>query len=184
MESFDSKLNVQLVHASQVRRGMRLLVEVAKPVSPGGALEVCTELIPVWDITVTPNFWVARGKSWFLFRLMTGDEEGAMEDDLVPVDADLLPENQPPHVGTWITNQPFGFDLDQPYGAPPYEVYASCRVLETWVAEDGRVYRLLAHEGRYWVCRWDFGKKWIGLWQAPRERADAQWAAIVSGQGW
>ncbi|MBL1115373.1 hypothetical protein JK364_23670 [Streptomyces sp. 110] len=184
MEWFDSTLNVQYMHPAEIKEGMRWAREVQRPLGPGGSMQSCTELTPVWDIGLgnSGGYYGMR----YLFSLKTGELRSAQDNDRVPVDPEILPENLPPYEGTWITNEPFGFHDHKPGVIPDRHWYENSRALEVWTAEDGRVYRLLAYRSHrlFWVCRWDKGAKWFGPSRETPDLAGKQFDAIVEGRGW
>ncbi|MFD9815186.1 hypothetical protein [Streptomyces sp. NPDC059080] len=182
MKWFDSTLNVKYTHPSEIREGMRWAREVQRPIGPHGAMRPCTELTPVWDISLgaSGGYYGSR----YLFRLNTGELRSAQSNDRVPVDPEIIPENRPPHESTWITNEPFGFH-DHKAFTTDREWYERSRVLERFEVEDGRVYRLLnGKHGVLKVCRWDQGKKWLSPARVTPECAYDQFEAITEGRGW
>ncbi|MEV5264769.1 hypothetical protein [Streptomyces werraensis] len=184
MEWFDPTLNVRYLHPSQIEPGMRWAREVQKPIGPGGSMKPATELAPVWDISIgsSGGYYGLR----YTFRLSTGELRSAQDNDRLPIDPLIIPENQPPHEGTWITNEPFGFHDNKPGVTPDRDYYTNSRALETWTSADGRVYRLLAYRGwrKFWVCRWEQGKKWFGPDRENSDLAYDQLDAIRTGAAW
>ncbi|MFF7415672.1 hypothetical protein [Streptomyces lydicus] len=180
---FDPTLNVKYMHPSEIKKGMRMAREVHKPIGPGGAMQPCTELTPVWDVSLGSSGGISYGLR-YLFRLMTGELRSAMDCDRVPVDPEILPENRPPRDGMWITNEPFGFHDHKPGVTTDREYYANSTALEKWTAPDGKVYRLLAYRGwrKFWVCRWDQGTKWFGPHREIPDLAGEQFDAIRRGE--
>ncbi|KOT51147.1 MULTISPECIES: hypothetical protein [Streptomyces] len=182
MEWFDDTVNVRYVHPAEIKEGMRIAREVYKPIGRGGAMVPCTELTPVWDISLGDSD-VYYG-TCYLFRLSSGELRSTRSDHRVPVDPEIIPGNLPPHAGTWITNEPFGFH-DHKSFMTDREWYEASRVVEVYEEDDGRVYRLLrGKHGVLKVCRWDQGKKWLGPARISPEAAYDQFDAIKEGRAW
>lgn len=183
MEWFDSTANVQYLHPAHIEVGMRWAFEAEKPTGPNGAMQLCTELTPVWNIGIGASGGFSHG-SRRLFRLRTGELRTTEDNHRVPVDPEILPENLPPHDSTWITHERFGLH-DAKGFTTDREWYEVSRLLEKYETEDGRVYRLLAGKhGVIKVVRWDQGKKFLGPARVTWDGAYDQFAAIVEGRGW
>jgi len=189
---FDPSANVKLMHPDEIERGMRLAREVTRPDgSPG------TELLPVWDVSIGGGYspYGGIGRS---FRTMDGELRQAASNSRVWADPEIRREHLPPHDAKWITHQKFGIHDQLPGALGDRYFYQRTRAVDTYTAEDGRVYRLLhgrstrqdsrrAPENRwscYWVYRWDRGVKWLGPSRETSSLAYDQFDMIREGRAW
>jgi hypothetical protein len=171
---------IEPVHPAEIKPGMRVPREVVD-MEPG------RELIPIWDVSILPSSSASiYGGTRYAFRLSNGEQRFATASDRIYAVREIRLQDEPPHEGTWITNAPFGFHDHKPGVTPDREYYVNSRALETYTADDGRVYRLLAYRGwrQFWVCRWDQGAKWFGPSRESAGLAAAQLDAIKGGEAW